>query len=156
MSYTQQFGSDAFFRPLSLLAAATVVVQGEVDIGASSGDHGELICFRQCVVRRLAFCLTSEAASGTSVAPTVIFTKRPTPLSATAESVIGILTVPSGTAIGKVVYKDITPVSFAPGDSLEISWTVGTGTPTGIGMWYVECNDDPESAGNQSDMIASA
>jgi hypothetical protein len=86
----------------------------------------------------------------------VIFTKRPTPLSATAESVIGILTVPSGTAIGKVVYKDITPVSFAPGDSLEISWTVGTGTPTGIGMWYVECNDDPESAGNQSDMIASA
>ena len=82
MSYMQQFGSDAFFRPLSLLNAANVIVQGEVDIGAASGDHGELICFRQCLVKRVAFCLTSEAASGTSTAPTVIFTKRPTPLSA--------------------------------------------------------------------------
>jgi|SRR3990167_4586880 len=156
MSYMQQFGSDAFFRPLSLLNAANVIVQGEVDIGAASGDHGELICFRQCLVKRVAFCLTSEAASGTSTAPTVIFTKRPTPLSATGEAVIGTLIVPSGSAVGKVIYKDITPVVFQPGDSLEISWTVGVGTPTGIGMWYVECNDDPEMAANQSDMIASA
>lgn len=156
MSYVQTFGSDAFFRPLSLLAAATVIVQGEIDIGAASGDHGELICFRACTVRRVGFVLTSEAASGTTTAPTVIFTKRPTPLSATGESVSATLTVPTGTAVGKVVYKDITPVNFTPGDSLELSWTVGVGTPTGIGMWFVEAMDNPEVPANVSDMIASA
>ncbi len=151
-----QGGYGSFFKPLALLAAVTVVVDGEVDIGASSGDHGELLCFRSCYLKRCAFMLTSEAASGTSVAPTVIFTKRPTPLSASSEAVACTLTIPSGTAVGKVVYKDITPVAFVPGDSLEISWTVGTGTPTGIGMWWIEVSEDPETAANQTDMIASA
>lgn len=145
-----------YFKSLALLAAATVVVDGEVDIGAASGDHGELLCFKQCRVKRFAFMLTSEAASGTTTAPTVIFTKRPTPLSATNESVVCTLTIPSGTAIGKVVYKDISPVSFVPGDSIKVSWTVGVGTPTGIGMYWFEYEDDPETAANQSDMIASA
>jgi hypothetical protein len=157
MSYVDRGGIGTHFKSLALLGAATVVVDGEIDIGASSGDHGELLCFKQCKLVRCAFMLTSEAASGTSVAPTVIFTKRPTPLSATSEAVACTLTIPSGTAVGKVVYKDIaSPVSFAPGDSLEISWTIGTGTPTGIGMWYIEVIDDPETAANQSDMIASA
>ncbi len=157
MSYVNKGGMGLHFKSLALLAAATVVVDGEVDIGAASGDHGELLCFRQCYLTRCSFMLTSEAASGTSVAPTVIFTKRPTPLSASSESVVCTLTVPTGTAIGKVVYKDLaTPIQFVPGDSLEISWTVGTGTPTGIGMWHIEVNDDPETPANQSDMIASA
>jgi hypothetical protein len=154
MAYANPVGS--YFKSLALLAAATVVVDGEVDIGASSSDHGELLCFRPCKVKRLFFMLTSEAAGGSSVAPTVIFTKRPTPLSATSESVIGTLTIPHGTAVGKVVYKDITPVAFLPGDSLEISWTIGTGSPTGIGMYHFEIEDDPETVENCSDMIESA
>lgn len=146
----------AFFSPIITLAQNAAEVLKEVDIGASSGDHGELLCVKPCKVYRLKFTLTSEAAGGSSVAPTVIFTKRPTPLSATNEAVIGTITVPNGTAIGKTVYKDIDPVSFAAGDSLEISWTIGTGSPTGIGVFSYDCYELPEEADNNSDMVESA
>lgn len=157
MSYTQKGNHLEFFIPNIPLATSTSGVLREIDIGAASGDHGELICVRSCVVRRLGFILSGEAASGTTTAPTVIFTKRPTPLSASGESVIGTLTIPSGTAIGKVVYKDLSsPVTLAVGDSVEVSWTVGVGTPTGQGLYFMVCDEDPEQPGNNSDMIASA
>lgn len=154
MAYSQQAGP--YFKSLALLNAATVVIDGEIDIGAASGTHGEILCMRPCTVRRVAFLMTSEVAGGTVTAPTVVFKKHPTPLSASGATTIGTLTIPDGTAVGKYVYKDITPVEFTPGDAIEISWTVGSGTPTGIGMWYVEAYDRAESAGNVSDMIASA
>lgn len=154
--YTEKGSLLDFFMPIIPVATTDSGVLQEIDIGASSADHGELSCFRRCSVRRLAFAVTGEAASGTTTAPTVIFTKRPTPNSATGESVICTLTIPSGTAIGKTVYKDIDPVNFAVGDSLEISHTVGVGTPTGMGVAYGEADEDPERAANESDMIASA
>jgi hypothetical protein len=156
MSYVFNGGYGMFFKPLALLNAATVVVDGEIDIGASSGTHGELLCFKACRVTRVMFLLTSEQAGGTSVAPTVVFKKHPTPLSATGATTIGTLTIPDATAVGKCVYKDITPVSFTPGDTIEISWTIGTGTPTGIGMWGLIAEESPETPANVSDMIASA
>lgn len=147
----------AFFTPIITLAQNAAEVLKEQDIGASSADHGELLCFRHCRVEQLLFALTSEAASGTTTAPTVIFTKRPTPLSATSESVIGTLTIPSGTAIGKVVYKTLTdPVEMNVGDTVELSHTVGVGTPTGQGVYGFICAEFPETPANESDMIASA
>lgn len=156
MAYPFSTGWGAYFVPNIPLATTDAGVMQEVDIGASSADHGEIVCTRPCQIKRLGFVLTGEAASGTTTAPTVIFTKRPTPLSATSEAVVGTLTIPSGTAIGKVVYKDVTPVSMTPGDSLEISHTVGVGTPTGQGHWFIEVEDDPEYAANVSDMVESA
>lgn len=154
--YTQQSNHLAFFAPNILLAQNAAEVLKAMDIGAASGDHGEYLCVKSCMVEQLQFTLTEEAASGTSVAPRVIFTKRPTPLSATGESIIGTVIVPSGTAIGKTVYLAIDPVSFSVGDSLELSWVIGTGTPTGIGLASFVCNEDPETAANNADMIASA
>ena len=104
----------------------------------------------------MQFTLTSEVAGGTSVAPRVIFTKRPTPLSATSEVIIGTVIVPDATAVGKTVYKLIDPVNFAVGDSIELSHVIGTGTPTGQGVYSFVCHDDPEVNLNNSDMIASA
>jgi len=154
MAYPQSGNYLNYFQPLITLAQNAAEVLKEVDIGAASGDHGELICVKPCTVNQCGFVLTSEAASGTSVAPTVIFTKRPTPLSATSEAVVATVTVASGSAIGKVAYEDNTPVNFAVGDSMEISWTVGTGTPTGQGVYYFICEDDSEVPANNSDMIA--
>ena len=156
MSYPQKGSMLDFFAPNIPLAVTTAGVMKEIDIGAASADHGEYICFRSCTVSRVAFALTGEAASGTSVAPQVVFTKRPTPLNATSEAVVATLTIPSGTAIGKVVYKNITPVNFAVGDSMEISHVIGTGTPTGMGHAYFVADLDPEAPANNSDMIASA
>lgn len=154
MAYPLKGSHLNFFVPNIPLANNAAEVLKEVDIGAASADHGELICVRSCYVTQIGFVLTGEAASGTSVAPTVLFKKRPTPLSATGESDVGTLTVASGTAIGKVVYENITPVAFAVGDSMEISHVIGTGTPTGMGHYYFICDEDPEVAGNNSDMVA--
>lgn len=156
MAYPRSANFLEFFQPLIPLAATEAGVLLEMDIGASSADHGEYICVKPCVFFRGQFTLTSELAGGTSVAPTVVFTKRPTPLSATGESVVCTLTVPDATAIGKTVYKDVAPVQFSVGDSLEISHTVGTGTPTGIGVASVICQESPEQPASNSDMVASA
>lgn len=155
MAYPEQGSHLSYFIPNIPLALNAAEVLKEVDIGASSGDHGELICIKPCHIKRFQFTLTGEAASGTVTAPTVIFTKRPTPLSATGESVVCTLTIPSGGAIGKTYYKDVD-VAMAVGDSIEVSWTVGSGTPTGMGCYSFVCHNDPEVAGNNSDMVASA
>lgn len=154
MSYTEKGSHLSFFTPLITLAQNAAEVLKEVDIGAASGDHGELVCIRPCTITQCGFALTSEAASGTTTAPTVVFTKRPTPQSATGESVVATVTVASGSGIGKVAYENNTPVTFAVGDSMKVSWTIGVGTPTGQGVYYFICDEDPETAANNSDMIA--
>jgi hypothetical protein len=154
MAYPQKGTHLNFFVPNIPLAANAAEVLKEMDIGAASADHGELVCVRSCYVTQVGFAVTGEAVSGTVTAPTVIFTKRPTPLSASGEAVAGTLTVASGTAIGKVVYENITPVAFAVGDSMEISHTIGSGTPTGMGLYYFICDEDPEVPGNNTDMVA--
>lgn len=152
--YTQSGSHLNYFTPIITLAQNAAEVLKEVDIGASSADHGELLCVKPCTVIQCGFALTSEAASGTSVAPTVIFTKRPTPLSASGEAVVATVTVVSGAAVGSVHYENVTPVNFNVGDSMEISHTVGTGTPTGQGVYYFICEDRSEVPANNSDMVA--
>lgn len=156
MSYDKKGNHLAFFVPIIPLALNAAEVLKEMDIGAASADHGELLCVRSCRVVELMFTLVGELAGGTSVAPRVIFTKRPTPLSATSEAIVGTVIVPDATAIGKTVYLPVTPVKFAVGDSMELSHVIGTGTPTGQGYYSFMCEEDPEVAGNNSDMILSA
>ncbi len=154
--YTKNGNHLKYFVPNILLAQAAAEVLVATDIGAASADHGELICVKPCRVSRLMFVMTEEVAGGTTTPPQAIFTKRPTPLSATDESVVGTLNIPDGTAVGKVVYKDVEPVAFAIGDSMELSHVIGVGTPTGKGHFAFICEDADEVAANNSDMIASA
>src|SRR3990167_5134372 len=130
--YTKNGNFLDFFAPMMAVAANDTKPLCAIDVGASSADHGEWVCIKPCKVLRCQVAVTLEAISGTSVAPTVLFKKRPTPGSATDESTLATLTLPTGTAIGKTVYKEITPVEFAVGQSLELSHTIGTGTPTGM------------------------
>jgi len=154
MSYPYKGNHLSFFTPIITLAQSAAEVLKEIDIGASSADHGELVCVRPCYVTQCGFVLTSEAASGTVAAPTVIFTKRPTPLSATSEAVVSTVTVASGGAIGKAYYENNTPVKFNVGDSMEISHVIGTGTPTGQGVYYFICDESSEVPANNTDMVA--
>lgn len=156
MSYAQKGGLLNFFMPNIPLSDATAGVMEEMDIGAASANHGEYICIRPCILRRTGFIMVGELAGGTSVAPTVIFTKRPTPLSATNEAVASTLTIPDTTAVGKAIEDTDLGVSFAVGDSIEISHTIGTGTPTGMGFPYLECDYCPEVIGNNTDLTETA
>jgi hypothetical protein len=144
-----------YFVPNIAFSVSTSVPMRAIDIGAASGTHGEFVCVKACDVTSLRFSVATEAVSGTTTAPTVVFAKRVTPGTDTGGSAVGTLTIPSGTAIGRVVLKDITPVNFQVGDVMLISWTIGVGTPTGEGIPSWICQDDPEISGNNSDIIVS-
>lgn len=151
MAYPQRFGHRAFF---SADAAAPEIV---IDIGDTSADHGELSCVVPCEVHQLQFHVTDELAGGTSTPPTVVFTKRPTPNSATDESVVATLVIPDAQAVGSVIYVELdTPIAFEVGDVMEISHTVGVGTPTGQGIAAFVCSHSAEVPANMSDMSASS
>ena len=149
MAYPQKASHLAFFSPD---AAAPIIV---IDVGAASADAGELSCNLSCRVKRLMFHVTDEAVVGTTTAPTVVFTKRPTPNSATGEEVVGTLTLPTGTAVGETIFLDVD-VSFDIGDVMEISHTVGVGSPAGQGIAAFVCELSEEVTGNLSEVTATA
>lgn len=158
MSYPKKAGHLAFMVPNIPLATTTAGVLREIDIGAASSDHGEFVCIYPVWVLQTQFTVTGEVVAGTTTAPTVIFTKRPTPLSATGESVISTLTIPDGTAVGATIFEDISDdiLTLEVGDSIEVSWTVGVGSPTGMGHASMICAPDPEYSGNNTGLTATA
>ena len=156
MSYDKSGNYLQYFVPNIPFSVSTSVPMRAIDIGAASATHGEFICVKPCDVTNIKFAVTTEDVSGTTTAPTVVFTKRVLSGSDTGASAVGTLTIPSGTTIGKVVVKDVTPVNFQIGDAMKISWTIGVGTPTGEGIVSWVCQDDPEISGNNTDVIVSA
>lgn len=130
---------------------------GVEDLTATAAVHGEYLCVRACSVNRIMFNVSTLTVS-TSTPHVVRFSKRVLQGSDTGAVVLGSLTIPDATAVGKVLYKDITKVQFAVGDTLKLeNLTVGTGgSIAGQGYYAYEAFDDPETPGNMSDMIASA
>ena len=156
MAYDIKDNRADFFEPMMAVAGNSTAPLCAIDIGASSGTHGEFVCVRPCLMREFLFAVTLEAAGGSSAAPTVVFKKRPTPGSSSGESTLATLTIPDGTAIGKVVYKRISPILMMPGQSIQVSWTIGIGSPMGQGNASWVADYSPENEGNNSNMIASA
>ena len=156
MSYPQHGNMLEFFRPVMVVAANDTKPLCAIDIGASSGAHGDFVCIRPCTVKQLLFSVSLEAVSGTTTAPTVVFTKYTAPGVSAGSTAMGTLIIPTGTAVGKTVYKAVTPVAFDVGQAIHLAWTVGVGTPTGQGDADVYAEYTPEIAGNNSNMVASA
>lgn len=156
MSYNLQNSSLGYFTPFG---GATPFAN--INTASASASNGELICQRQCDVERIQFTVTTAIAASTTP-PTIVFSKRPTAGSATGAAVIGTLTLPNGTAAGTVIYKDILVAGVQPnvkniqvGQSVEIAWTVGVGSPAGIGVAGFVCSEDPEIPANNAKMVAS-
>lgn len=107
-------------------------------------------------VQRLAVVVSTAVVSTGSVVVTV--RNRPTVGSATGQSTITTLTIPAGTAAGKVVYKDINQANLIPGGS--IAFEVTTASAGGGAAGAVVCGmviaEDPEDKRNESAFIASA
>lgn len=157
MAYPQSGGAAKYFVPNIPLATTTAGVMREMDIGAASADHGEMICVKACTMRLAGFIVVGEIPVGTTTAPGVLFKKRPTPLSATDESTVSTLSITTSLAIGKSVVDSDLAVNFEVGDSLEISHTIGVdGTVAGKGCWFAEFEDKPEVIGNNSDVAETA
>ena len=110
----------------------------------------------QVKVKRL-MCLVSTAVVSTG-AVVVAFKRYPTFGSAAGAVTLGSVSIPAGTAAGKVVYKDISQVTLLPGDQLvaEVTTAAAGGGAAGGALYGVLAELDPEQPANQSDMIASA
>lgn len=103
--------------------------------------------------------IVSTAIANDLVAAVMTVYRRVTFGSDVGRVAIGTLTFPDGTAVGKVLYKDVSPVVCYPGEQIifEVS-TAGTdsGVAAGAAIGLVSCEEDPEMPDNQSNMVASA
>jgi hypothetical protein len=103
-----------------------------------------------CTLVRLGALLTvtADAESVTTV------TQRILPGSAVGVIACDTITVPDTTAVGKIVYVDVTPQALHAGDELHFAVAAG-GTNTRLEFFAVVVPNE-ESVGNEADMIASA
>jgi hypothetical protein len=152
MGYPQeQMGMAVVPASNAYLTAMTVTT-------AASGVYARWICMRRVMLKQLLFHVTVGITCGTAD-PVVLVRRRPTFNSTTGQVSVGAITIPTTTAIGTVMYKNITPTTFFPGD--EISFEVGTGgtdgsAATGAGFVGFLFDLEPELAAEEDDMTASA
>jgi hypothetical protein len=133
-------------------------VLGVETTSAAAAVHGEYVCVRSCDIRRLMFAVSLLVASDTQNA-VVEFNKRTAIGVSAGEVALGTLEIPDGSAVGSVIYKDINPVDFEPGQvlSLELITQATDGAAAaGAGYYAYESMDKADEATNESNMVASA
>lgn len=141
MSYPQEGSAGAVIPVGSGVLAA--------DDLSATGVHGEYMFCQRGSVKKLMAAVTT-VLNGPAV---ITFRKRVTTGSATGASVLGTITIPTATAVGKVMYKEIDPVDMAVGDC--IAFDVTTAATSG-GAIYAFLHDlDPEVNLNEGDLVAS-
>lgn len=157
MSYDKRGNKLDFFHPVMAVAANSTKPLCAIDIGAANATHGEFVCVRPCVIREAQFITSLEAVVGTTTAPYVVLTKYTAPAAGGSSTAVATVTVPNGTAVGKIVRKSGLSTSFAIGDVIEIKHVIGTGgTVTGQGDIDWVCEPSFEVPGNNSDISASS
>lgn len=138
-------------------AAVATAPLGIEDVGATAAVHGEYLCVKQCVINRIMFQVQTIIAA-TTTPPQVRFSKRLTSSSDTGAVVLGSLIIPDTTAAGKMMYKDIKPVVFQPGQILKLENTVQAvgGGASGTGYYAFEAQEDPEDRKEETNFVLSA
>lgn len=113
------------------------------------------VAHRNLVVKRLAFAIQTATVSNANIV--ITFKKRPIIGSASGESTIGTLSIPTTIAAGKTYYKDVSGTILKAGEEVvaEVTTQAGGGGAAGAGSAFLDCEDDPETAANQTNMVAS-
>lgn len=138
---------------LGFLVRASNAFDTAENVAATAAVHGEYYVTKPCSVSEFKFIVTT-AIVGTTTAPIVALKRRPTPGSATGEVTIANMTLPNGTAAGKVVSVRFAPVQLNVGDALNFEHiTQAAGSPAGAGFYDVVLEQDFEVDGNQSDLV---
>lgn len=127
-------------------------------IGGSVADYAVWNVVESVSLTRIMWFTKTLVASSTAN-EIYTFYQRPTSGSTSGQVAIGTLTIPTATAVGKVLYKEIESVILLPGQDLAIKRTTqGTdgSSVAGAGFFgfkYFGTNEDPRSAAN---MVKSA
>lgn len=126
------------------------------DVLTATGVHGEHIALGHVALDRLLLCVTTSVVSTGAVV--VQFKKRSAPGVSAGEVVLGSLSIPAGTAAGKVLYKNINEAELQVGEALAIEVTTAAagGGAAGGCIYGFELQDSPEDPRNEPNMIASA
>ena len=119
---------------------------------ASAAVQGSYLVLEPIDVKRIYFRVTTAISATTD--PAVKFWYGATIDSNSSATAIGVLTIPTGTAAGTVVYKDVN-VPVAAGQFIILEHTVQASS-TGIGMYGFSFNPDPEYKADNSAFLASA
>lgn len=129
----------------------------EEDFSAAAAVQGEWLILKRCTIKRITFYVTATIAA-TTTAPVVTFRRRLAYAVSSGQSTIGTLTMPDTTAVGKILYKDVTPVTFNVGDTITLDNTQASvgGGASGKGIYGFEIDPAPEYKLNEGDMVLSA
>lgn len=151
MAYTSKYG-------LGYLNRASNAFDTAENIAAAIAVHGEYYVSKPCSIQEFQFYVTT-AIQANLILPQVIVKQRVTPGSDTGAVTIATITLPTGTAAGKVLVKRFAPYQLNVGDTLTFQHTVlatDSGTAAGAGFYDVTLHVDEESDLNQGDLIVSA
>lgn len=126
------------------------------NVAASPAVYGGYLVAKPCSISEFKFYVT-VAVVGTSAVPVVEVNQRPTYNSSSGEILIDQITIPNGTAAGKVLSTRFAPVQLNVGDELSFEHvTQAAGSPAGEGFYDAILEADFEADGNQSNHITSA
>ena len=138
---------------INLDDAAAVMVTADTSAGAA--DKHVVTVEVPMVVRRFGAIVTT-AIVNTTIAAVESLDYRPTYASDTNRAEIDTITLPTGTAAGKIVYVDCN-YRVLPGTQLVVEHkTAGTGTPSGAVRFFIEAEYSAEVAANCANMLESA
>jgi hypothetical protein len=127
---------------------------GAVSVSGTGLGTYTQVCISQCTPNRLVCVVNAAVTGGTAAVVQFIF--RPTPGSSTAQTVLGTITIPDGTGIGKAVYKDISDVSNTLTPGGQLVFNCSTADSAGSVWCGVEVCDSPANALAVTNMIKSA
>lgn len=106
-------------------------------IGGSVADYGVFAVMEAIEVTRLMFFVSTLVASSTAN-EVYTFYQRPTSGSASGQVAIGTLTIPTGSTVGQVIYKDVESVKLLPGQDFAIKRTTqGTDGSSVAGAGFI-------------------
>ena len=142
--------------------ASFVAVGGgstEIDVLTSAAVHSQSYVAMEQTVLRAAYALVTTAVAADLTAPVIAIKRRPTYGSTTGEETIDTITIPDGTAAGKVMYVNFEPVQVQAGDQIVFEITTAatdSGSAAGAAVYGLRTSVDEEEEANESDKIASA
>lgn len=128
----------------------------EIDLTSAAVQSFAISLQANARVFRLQAKVTTATVSTGSIV--LNFRRRPTFGSASGQSSLGTITIPTAIAVNAVYYKDITPVVCNVGDQIvvEVTTAAAGGGAAGKAVCDFLADYDPETAANSSGFVASA
>jgi hypothetical protein len=129
-----------------------------VNVAGAAASYGGFAVMQPISLKRLLFFVTVQVTAGTT-APVVNWVSAPTYASSSGAVTLGTLTIPNGSAVGTVVYKDISDSTRVQA-GYELTLNLQTqaadgGTAAGSGWMGMIWEPSPDADANNTKLVKS-